>query len=125
MDPRTISRLAADAAGCDCDFVSDRPFVLGCDDLPEGVSAGVYIVEDRDGAVLYVGSVRRSPGSDAVTSRIEHEHSKEGHKAQHWDRVHVVALKADTTTERVREVESILAHELRPLYGIHPAGWDR
>jgi hypothetical protein len=124
MEAQTISRLALSAAGQDCDFVSGSPFRLGQDALPEGVSAGVYIVEDRDGLVLYVGSVRRSPGSSALADRIGREHSQEAHKVQHWDRVHVVALKPETTTQRVRVVESILAHELRPLYGIHPQGWD-
>jgi len=125
MKADTLARIAAGAAGSDCQFVSEAPFVLGCDELPTGVSAGVYVAEDREGRVLYVGSVRRSPGSSALRDRIEREHSKEGHKACDWDRVHVVALNPECSTERVRQVESIIAHELKPAYGIHPGGWDK
>jgi hypothetical protein len=123
MNAGTLAHLA-ECAGPDLLFVTRRPFVVGSGEPPEGISAAVYVVENRDGVVIYVGQVRRLPGSNAVAERIR-EHLAEPHKAAEFDRVHVVALRPESSRSRVNQVESVLAHELKPKYGIHPSGWDR
>jgi len=116
-------RHLAECAGSALLWVSERPYVIGVDDLPRDVSAGVYVAEDRAGQVLYVGRVRRAPGSPAIESRIKEHLRQHNYKASEWDRVHVVALEPGTTIAAVNRIESILSSEICPAYGIHTNDW--
>ena len=122
MTPRHYMALVIHA-GDDLLRPTPRPYLLDSDTLPD-VEAAVYIVEGRDGTVLYVGSTRR-PGASALRDRIA-EHLREPAKAARWHRLYVLPLMADTSPEAVRLLEGLVALDLRPLdSGVHPRDWAR
>lgn len=73
-------------------------------------SAAVYITADAANVIRYVGSALRS---GSVGDRIQ-EHVLAG-RADHWVRLMVVPLHADTNEVLVRKIEGRVGAVLRPL----------
>lgn len=91
------------------------PFTIGSDALPD-VPSGVYIVEDVEQNVMYVGRLHSALGNNRLEPRLA-EHRREPAKMNSFDRVYVLPFSSIATVVDVERLEGIIADHLQPKLG--------
>jgi hypothetical protein len=122
MDRLTYIQMCAHAGRS---LLRSMPDALPLDDdqIPLDIDVAVYIIEDRLGEVLYVGSVHRQADTAGLARRLR-EHMGNNGKSMTWQYVTLIALKPETSRAEVRRIEGVVAFDLRPRSGErHPREW--
>ncbi|GII34134.1 hypothetical protein Pmi06nite_75760 [Planotetraspora mira] len=80
--------------------------------LPD-LSRAVYITEDEDGKICYVGSVYRPADPNGLASHIG-EYLRDDPRTGKWSRIYVLPLRPDTSEVDVRRLGGEVAGWLLP-----------